>query len=177
MTEDTLVQEALHLPRREAARWNHTPFDQEELVADGNLGLVRAARRFDPTYGVPFAAFATPFVRGAIVDAIAKRVRRHAMADGTYARVVGFSDVGWQVEEGESAYEPPHPGPSPHDRLESLERLRTLATLPTKERIALVRTIVDGDPAAVVADDLGVSPNRVYTLVHAGSARLRRRAA
>ena len=177
MTEDALVQQALHLPRREAARWKHTPFDQEELIADGNLGLARAARRFDPSYGVPFEAFATPFVRGAIVDAVAKRVRRHAMADGTYARVLGFSDVGWQDDEGESTFEPPHPGPTPHDRVESLERLRTLATLPANERIALVRTIVDGDTAAAVADDLGVSPNRVYSLVHAGSARLRRRAA
>ncbi len=74
-------------------------------------------------------------------------------------------------------YEPPDPGPGPHELVESLERLRTLATLPEPERIALVRTIVDGDSASIVAKELGVSSHRVYALVHAGSARARKRAA
>src|SRR6185312_9345138 len=65
MIEDTLVEQALHLPRREARRWAHTPLEQEDLVADGNLALAKAAKRYDPSYGVPFPAFATPYVRGA----------------------------------------------------------------------------------------------------------------
>jgi DNA-directed RNA polymerase specialized sigma24 family protein len=52
-----------------------------------------------------------------------------------------------------------------------------LGTIPERERIALIRTMVDGDTAADVAKDLGVSPDRVYTLVHNGSTRVRRRAA
>ena len=52
-----------------------------------------------------------------------------------------------------------------------MERLRALATLPERERVALIRTIVDGDAATDVADDLGVTPNRVYQLVQHGSAR------
>ena len=52
-----------------------------------------------------------------------------------------------------------------------------IGTLPERERIALIRTIVDGDTAADVAKDLGVSPDRVYTLVHNGSTRGRKRAA
>ena len=61
--------------------------------------------------------------------------------------------------------------------VESLERLRVFATLPASERVALVRTAVDGETAAEVARDLGVSAGRVHTLVHTGSTRLRRRAA
>ena len=60
MTEQTLVEQALDLPRREARRWRHTPLEQEDLVADGNLALAKAAKRYDPSYGVPFPAFATP---------------------------------------------------------------------------------------------------------------------
>jgi RNA polymerase sigma-B factor len=71
MIEDTLVEQALHLPRREARRWAHTPLEQEDLVADGNLALAKAAKRYDPSYGVPFPAFATPYVRGAIADTFA----------------------------------------------------------------------------------------------------------
>src|SRR5512134_1444180 len=51
MTEHTLVLEALHLPKREAQRWRHMRLDQEDLVADGYLGLARAARRYDPSHG------------------------------------------------------------------------------------------------------------------------------
>ena len=177
MTEQKLVEQALHLPRREARRWRHTPLEQEELVADGNLALAKAARRYDPSHGVPFTAFATPYVRGAITDTVRMRARRATLGDGQYADVVGFTDLTTHSSDNRPSYEPPDPGPTPHDTVESLDRLRVIGTLPERERIALIRTVVDGDTAADVAKDLGVSPDRVYTLVHNGSTRVRRRAA
>ena len=86
------------------------------------------------------------------------------------------SGQGDRPEDG-SVYEPPDPGPGPDETVESLETLRIVGTLPDRERIALVRTLVEGETAAEVASDLGVSSDRVYTLVHTGSRRLRRRAA
>jgi RNA polymerase sigma factor for flagellar operon FliA len=44
--------------------------DRSELVAAGTLGLVEAARRYDPAQGVPFARYATPRVRGAVLDVL-----------------------------------------------------------------------------------------------------------
>jgi RNA polymerase sigma factor (sigma-70 family) len=176
MTEQTLVQEAFHLPQREARRWRHMKIDQEDLVADGYLGLAKAARRYDPSRGVPFTAFARHYVRGAIVDTVRTLVRRHHLGDGVYADVQAFSDL-TPPETGAAAYDPPDPGPTPDEAIESRERLRALATLPERERIALIRTVVDGNTAAEVAEELGVSPKRVYTLVHDGSARVRKRAA
>ena len=176
--EHKLIEETLDLPTREASRWRHTPLEQEDLVADGYVGLARAARRFDPSLEVPFAAFATPFVRGAIVDSVRARARRRRLEDGTFVNVVGFSDVGSHREDGRViGYEPPDPGPSPLETIVNLDKLRVLGTLPDRERVALVRTIVDGDTAADVADDLGVTADRVYALTRAGAARLRRRAA
>jgi RNA polymerase sigma factor (sigma-70 family) len=176
MIDQALVEQALHLPRREARRWRHTPLEQEELVADGNLALAKAAKRYDPSYGVPFPAFATPYVRGAIADTVRSRARRSTLGDGRYADVVGFPalTIG---ERKEQAFEPADPGPTPHDTVENLDRLRVLGTIPERERIALIRTVVDGDAAADVAKDLGVSADRVYTLVHNASTRARRRAA
>jgi len=176
MTEQTLVEQALHLPRREARRWRHTPLEQEDLVADGNLALAKAAKRYDPSYGVPFPAFATPYVRGAIADTVRSRARRNTLGDGRYADVIGFPALGTGVKE-DRVFEPADPGPTPHDTVENLDRLRMLGTLPERERVALIRTIVDGDTAADVAKDLGVSADRVYTLVQNGSTRVRRRAA
>jgi RNA polymerase sigma factor (sigma-70 family) len=177
VTQEHLVEQALDLPRREAARWRHMRLDLDELVGDGNLALVKAANRYDPTYGVPFAAFALRYVRGAILDAIRSRARRNALGDGVYAEVVSFNDLGPGTGDDRAAYDPPDPGPTLDDRVECLERLRVLATLPTSERVALVRTAVDGESAAEVARDLGVSTGRVHSLVHNGSTRLRRRAA
>lgn len=176
MKEQKLVEQTLYLPRREAKRWRHTPLEQEDLVADGNLALAKAARKYDPSFGVPFPAFATPYVRGAIVDTVRTRARRNNLGDGVYADVVGFPDLSRAVD-ADQAYDPPDPGPTPHDTVESLDRLRVVGTLPERERIALIRTVVEGDSAADVAKDLGVSPDRVYTLVHNGSTRVRRRAA
>jgi RNA polymerase sigma factor (sigma-70 family) len=176
VTEENLIVDAIDLPRREAARWRHTPLEQEELVAEGYLGLTRAARRFDPSYEIPFAAFARRYVRGAIIDSIRARARRQSLGDGRFADVVGFNDVA--TPDGPTVpYEPPDGGPTLHDTVLNLDKLRVIGTLPEGERVALVRTIVDGHTAAEVAEDLGVSPDRVYALVHTGSARLRRRAA
>jgi RNA polymerase sigma factor (sigma-70 family) len=177
MKEQKLVEQTLYLPRREAKRWRHTPLEQEELVADGNLALAKAARKYDPSFGVPFPAFATPYVRGAIVDAVRTRARRNRLCEGVFADVVGFPDLVRATDAPDEVYDPPDPGPTPHDTVESLDRLRVVGTLPERERIALIRTVVEGDSAADVAKDLGVSPDRVYTLVHNGSARVRRRAA
>lgn len=173
----TLVEETLHLPRREAARWRHTPLDLEELVADGNVGLAKAARRYDPTRNVSFAAFATPYVRGAITDSVRDKARHRRLQDGSFVDVVGFDEIGYRGDGFAGAYEPPDLGPTPPETFESLEKLRILGTLPDRERVALVRTIVDGETAADVGKELGVGADRIYSLVHTGSARLRRRAA
>ena len=44
--------------------------DFDDLVGAGNLGLVEAARRFNPAQGASFAAFAQHRIRGAITDSL-----------------------------------------------------------------------------------------------------------
>jgi RNA polymerase sigma factor for flagellar operon FliA len=44
--------------------------DAEDLVSYGMIGLINAIDRFDPTRGVRFEAFATPRIRGAVIDQI-----------------------------------------------------------------------------------------------------------
>lgn len=58
--------------------------DRDELWCAGALGLVEAARRFDPDVGIPFPHFAMIRIRGAIIDSTRSRdwasrsVRRRA---------------------------------------------------------------------------------------------------
>lgn len=44
--------------------------EREDLVAHGVVGLIQAIDRYDPAQGVPFAAWATIRIRGAIIDAV-----------------------------------------------------------------------------------------------------------
>lgn len=59
-----LVLEHRHLARRLAQRYVRGGEPREDLEQAACLGLVKAARRFDPGRGVPFPAFAVPTIIG-----------------------------------------------------------------------------------------------------------------
>src|SRR3954447_6437089 len=59
-----LVEQHLPLVRGLARRHAGAGERFEDLVQVGALGLVAAARRYDPARGVPFAAYAIPSVDG-----------------------------------------------------------------------------------------------------------------
>lgn len=42
----------------------------DDLIAEGTLGMLEAARRFDAGRGTPFTAYAAPFVRAAMRHAV-----------------------------------------------------------------------------------------------------------
>lgn len=82
----SLVNEHLWLVDRlaaQAARRFPTYVEGSELWSAGVLGLVEAARRYDPSYNVPFAAYASARVRGEMLenaraaDIAPRRLRRN----------------------------------------------------------------------------------------------------
>ena len=69
--EDTLVEQHLSLVKTIVDRMRiYLPasLEMDDLYSVGFTGLATAARRFDPAHGVPFAAFATMHIRGAVHD-------------------------------------------------------------------------------------------------------------
>ena len=91
---DQLVADSLPLVRSVVGSMaHHYPrhCDRDELVAAGTFGLVEAARRFDPSKGVPFDRWAVLRIRGAVVDAVraldfAPRALRSTARDLTAVR-------------------------------------------------------------------------------------------
>ncbi len=69
----TLVQSNLKFVIRIAGQYRGGPLSMEDLVAEGNLGLLRAARRYDPRRGNRFLSCAIWWIRKAILDALENR--------------------------------------------------------------------------------------------------------
>jgi RNA polymerase sigma factor for flagellar operon FliA len=72
------------------------PIDLATLVSYGREGLLVAARRYDPSYGVPFANWANIRVRGAILDG----VRRGGSLPRRVYRILRALSAGAQLLEG-----------------------------------------------------------------------------
>lgn len=55
-----------------AKNYQHRGLDLEDLVNEGNIGLVKAAERFDGTKGYRFISYAVWWIRESILQALAK---------------------------------------------------------------------------------------------------------
>ena len=72
---DALVRANLRFVVSVAKRYQHLGLALADLIGEGNLGLVRAARRFDATQQVKFISYAVWWIRQAIFQALAEQSR------------------------------------------------------------------------------------------------------
>lgn len=68
---DALVRANLRFVVAIAKRYRWQGLPLEDRISDGNLGLVRAAQRFDPSKGTRFTTYAIWWVRQAILQGLA----------------------------------------------------------------------------------------------------------
>lgn len=66
-----LIESNLRFVVSMAKKYARSGYPMHELINEGNLGLIEAARRFDPDRGVRFITYASWWVRQAILAAIA----------------------------------------------------------------------------------------------------------
>lgn len=85
---------------RQVAKCLNAGLDRDELVAFGREGLLFAARRFDPSRGVPFQAYARQRVRGAMYDGIRSM---SALSRRAHERLAGL-EAAALYEESEAEY-------------------------------------------------------------------------
>lgn len=70
---EALVQANLKFVVHIAARFQHRGLSLEDLISEGNLGLLEAVRQFDPARGVRFITYAVFWIRRAILRALAEQ--------------------------------------------------------------------------------------------------------
>ena len=125
-----------------------------DLIGEGNLGLLTAARKFDPDHGVKFISYAVWWIRQAILAAIARhgrtvRVPLNRTAD--LSRIVRASEALRQELRRE-----PTPEEIAHAVGLSLEVVQSLAALNTADVRLDAPLDPEGDRALIerfVADD------------------------
>ena len=44
--------------------------EEDDLISEGNIGMMHAAQKFDGTKGIRFVIFAAPYIRAAMEEAI-----------------------------------------------------------------------------------------------------------
>ena len=63
---NTLVTNNMGLVYSVVKRFGGRGFESEDLIQIGAIGLIRAAERFDMSYGVKFSTYAIPMIIGEI---------------------------------------------------------------------------------------------------------------
>lgn len=180
MTQTAQLVEA-YLPlvgaiARMVARRLPSTVEHGDLVGDGAVGLLEAARRYDPGRGVGFGAYAGYRIRGAIYDGLRARdplsraARRAARAAGG-AAPLQFVDLAQAVTVPDDA-----DGPEAvvlEGDLRTQVR-RGLWALPPRDREVLILRFVRGLSVRSTAAQLGLSVTRVVEIQRRAQQRLRR---
>lgn len=121
--------------------------EMDDLIAYGQAGLLDAARRFDPQRGVPFRAFASFRIRGAILDG----VRQMANLPRRVHERLRLMDASTRFSEGllEDSHAPAPPGQTPADIERRLcDHLAAMATAMATGLVAEAAVDDDGEATA-----------------------------
>ncbi|HKO46291.1 MAG TPA: sigma-70 family RNA polymerase sigma factor [Polyangiaceae bacterium] len=132
---------------RRLARALGGALELEDLSSYGRLGLLTAARRFEPSRGVPFEAYAGFLVRGAVLDA----VRGMALPRRTYERLRAM-EAASRLSEGlmESTF---FGAPAPSMAQKRAEAEAAMATAMALGVMADVAAQTDGELISVERSD------------------------
>ena len=137
LAQQGLVAQVARQTSRFLPRW--LPLD--DLIGAGQLGLIRAARRYDPSYGIPFDIWARYEIRHAIVSANRRR------------------NYDWELHEqlpSEIESPPPQVDREILGTQNSMLIEEGLMQLPERERVAL-QTYLTGETLVRLGKRLGVS--------------------
>lgn len=160
-----------------ASQYKRRGLDMDDLVSEGNIGMLQAARAFDPSRGKSFVTFAAPYVRAAIGKAIEQqaglyRVPRDAKdstLENRRSRALSIdAPVGGSAELSLSKVIPDHDAPNPDQELRNAlltkELSEILESLEQRDRHVVQRFYglgVESRTMVEIAAEMGLKRERV----------------
>lgn len=160
-----------------AQQYKKRGLDMEDLVSEGNIGMLKAARKFDGKEGKRFVTFAAPYIRDAIEKAIEQqsglyRVPRDvadASLEKKRSRALSIdAPVGGSPELSLGRVIPDKSAPDPEKELQKdvvEKELKSLvAALPAREQHVVQRYYgigVDTMTMAEIGQEMGLKRERV----------------
>jgi RNA polymerase sigma factor (sigma-70 family) len=96
-----LIQRFLPLVQSTARRYRTEGLDQADLLQDGIVGLLRALQRYDPDRGVPFAAFASWWIRQSLQEARSEFIRPMRLPPKALRQLSQLKSAHHRIYQGE----------------------------------------------------------------------------
>ncbi|CAA6603011.1 RNA polymerase sigma-32 factor [Rhodospirillaceae bacterium LM-1] len=161
---ERIVKAFQPLVRAQARRFQNGVLLLDDLVGEGNLGLMRALDKFDPERGVRFATYATWWVRAALLDHVLKNFSALSISASEVHKRLFFKLGGLKAE-----LMPGRSGPLPRElaieaarRLDvSLETLEEVDSLLSRPMRSLDEPVGHEEDSASLGDlmaDPGLDP-------------------
>ncbi len=96
---NTLVEANLKFVVMVCRRYENQGMPLIDLINEGNLGLIRAAHRFDETRDLRFISYAVWWIRQAIFDALSKQGRSISMPPNTATVIHNINKASKRLEQ------------------------------------------------------------------------------
>ena len=99
VAKDELITKNLRFVISVAKQYETKDLKLEELVNEGNIGLIKAANRFDPTKGFKFISYAVWWIRRCILEYITKNSRTIKITANKAAIIKPMNEIIEQLQQ------------------------------------------------------------------------------
>lgn len=147
---DQLVKANLRFVISVAKQYQNKGLDLVDLVQEGNMGLIEAARRYDETRGFRFISYAVWWIRQSIMHAISDQCRtvRIPMSQVVYMNKINKATAKFEQEHGRK------PSPEEIEEETKLSSDKISFTLSSTNRAVSLETPFKDEEAGCLLDVL-----------------------